>query len=1037
MFDMRLQIAAVLSLLVSWAAFGQTYTIATFAGSAPQANVVGTSTILGGRVLGVAPDASGNVYFSAQDSIMKWSASTGLLSLVVGNGTAGFTGDKGAASSAQVSDPQGIALDSSGNLYIADYANHRIRKVSNGTITTVAGSGTAGFSGDNGAATSAELNLPVGIAVDAAGNLYIADSGNNRVRKVAGGIITTIAGNGTAGFSGDNSGNGATNAELNDPIGVAVDSSGNVYVADYLNNRIRKIAGAVISTVAGNGGTGFTGDNGQASTAGVYEPRGVAVDSSGNVYIADSHNYRVRKVTVSTGVISTVAGSGTPGYTGDNGSATLAELRYPVSVALDSTGNLYIADLGASVIRKVTGGMISTLAGTGTAGFGGDTGPASSALLDQPNGITLDAAGDLYIADYLNDRIREIAGGLINTVAGDSIGGSLGDSGSALIAELNDPVGVAVDSAGNVYISDEANNRIRKVSNGVITTFAGNGKAGYVDNVTASTGELNDPLGIAVDSSGNLYIADHDNNRVRKVTVASGIINTVAGTGTQGSDGDNGPAVSATLNGPGAVAVDAQGNLYISESGGNRIRKVSNGTITTMAGSGGKGGYSGDNGAATSAQLSDPVGIAVDSAGNVYVADHNNYVIRKISNGVITTIAGSNVQGFSGDGGAATAAELSNPYGIAVASNGNVYVADAANNRIRLLTPVPGSVCNYSISPTSVQIPAAGGNITVNVQTTSACSWTATGLPSWITIPGASSGTGSGSVTLAAAANSSSGPLNVTISIAGISFAVTEAGANGGTTGGGSVISSVSTASGGSNIAQNTFIVIKGSNLVPANTPAAGLIWSTAPSFASGLMPTQLGAVGVTVNGKPAYIYFYCSAVTSTVCTSDQINVLTPLDSTVGTVKIVVTSTSGSGTSTSSPYNATMAAVSPAFLLFGSGSYVAATHLNYSLIGPASLYPGSSTPAAPGEQVVIYAVGFGLPTTTLVAGSATQSGSLPTVPVCTVGSNPATVAFAGVISPGLYQLNLIIPAGTSAGDQPIACLYGGTATPSGDLITVN
>jgi uncharacterized protein (TIGR03437 family) len=203
-----------------------------------------------------------------------------------------------------------------------------------------------------------------------------------------------------------------------------------------------------------------------------------------------------------------------------------------------------------------------------------------------------------------------------------------------------------------------------------------------------------------------------------------------------------------------------------------------------------------------------------------------------------------------------------------------------------------------------------------------------------------------------------------------------------------------------------------------------------------------LGAVGVTVNGKPAYIYFYCSAVTSTVCSSDQINVLTPLDSTVGTVKIVVTSTSGSGTSTSSPYNATMAAVSPAFLLFGSGSYVAATHLticsgSYCLLGPTSLYPGSSTPGAPGEEVVLYGVGFGLPTTTLVAGSATQSGSLPTVPVCTVGSNPATVAFAGVISPGLYQLNLIIPAGTSAGDQPIACLYGGTATPSGDLITVN
>ncbi|HTB12228.1 MAG TPA: hypothetical protein VK752_11680 [Bryobacteraceae bacterium] len=1027
------RISLLLSSLVSCAAFGQTYTISTIAGSAPQANVSGTSAILGGRVLGVAPDPSGNVYFSAQDSIMRWAAATGVLTLAVGNGTAGFSGDSGPAASAQVSDPQGVAVDSSGNLYIADATNHRIRKVSSGTITTIAGNGTAGFTGDNGPATSAELNGPIGIAVDSSGNLYIADSGNNRVRKVTNGTITTIAGNGTAGFTGDNSGNGATNAELNDPVGVAVDSSGNVYVADYANNRIRKISNGVITTVAGNGTTGFTGDNGQASTAGVYEPRGVAVDSAGNVYIADSHNYRVRKVTVSTGVISTVAGNGTPGYSGDNGPATTAQLRYPVSVSLDSAGNLYIADLGASVIRKVSSGTITTLAGTGSAGFAGDTGPATSALLDQPNGITLDSAGNLYIADYLNARIREISSGVITTVAGDSILGFAGDNGAALSAELDDPVGAAVDSSGNVYITDEANNRIRKVSSGVITTVVGTGKAGYVDNVAATSGELNDPLGIAVDSSGNLYIADRSNNRVRKVS--GGIITTVAGTGTQGSGGDNGPATSANLNLPAAVAVDSSGNLYISEAGGNRIRKVSNGTITTIAGTG-KAGYSGDNGPATSAQLNDPIGIALDSAGNIYVADHTNYVIRKISNGVITTIAGSNVAGLSGDGGSATTAQLDNPYGITVAANGNVYFSDAANNRIRMLTPVAGSACAYSISPTSAQVPAAGGNFTVTIQTTAACSWTVTGLPSWITIPGATSGTGSGSVTLVAAPNTATAALSATLTIAGVSFAVTQAPATG-TVGPSSTITSVSTASGGSNIAQNTFIVIKGTNLVPANTPAAGIIWSSAPSFANGQMPTQLGSVSVTVNGNPAYIYFYCSAATSTVCTSDQINVLTPLDNTIGSVSIVVTSATSAGTTASSPFSANMAAVSPAFLLFGSSSYVAATHLNYSLIGPAGLYPGSSTPAAPGEQVVIYAVGFGLPTTPLVAGSATQSGSLPALPVCTVGSNAATVAFAGVISPGLYQLNLIIPAATSNGDQSIACLYGGTATPSGDLITVN
>jgi uncharacterized protein (TIGR03437 family) len=1037
-FKMRPLTIAVLAGVISRASLGQTYTISTIAGSAPQVNVVGTAAILGGRVLGVAPDASGNLYFSAQDAIMKWTAATGVLTLAVGNGTAGYSGDSGQAASAQVSDPQGVALDASGNLYIADNTNHRIRKVSNGVITTVDGNGTAGFSGDNGAATAAELNDPIGIAVDSSGNLYIADSGNNRIRKVTNGTITTLAGNGTAGFSGDNSGNGATNAELKDPVGVAVDSSGNVYVADYGNNRIRKISNGVISTIAGNGTAGFTGDNGQASTAGVYEPRGVAVDSAGNVYIADAHNYRVRKVTVSTGVITTVAGNGTAGATGDNGAATSAELRYPVSVSLDSAGNLYIADLGASVIRKVTNGTITTLAGNGAAGFGGDGGPATSALLDQPNGISLDSTGNLYIADYLNARIREIANGVISTVAGDSIFGFAGDNGVPLSAELDDPVGVAVDSSGNVYISDEANSRIRKVSNGVITTIAGNGTAGYVDNVAATSAELNDPLGIAVDSGGNVYIADRGNNRVRKVS--GGIIITVAGTGTQGSGGDNGPAASANLNIPGAVAVDAAGNLYISESGGNRIRKVAaGGTITTIAGTG-KAGYSGDNGPATSAQLNDPIGIAVDAAGNLYVADHNNYVIRKIANGVITTIAGSNVLGFSGDGGPATAAQLDNPYGIAAASNGNVYFSDAANNRIRLLTPVAGSACAYSISPSSVQVPAGGGNVTVTIQTTAACSWTVTGLPSWITIPGTSSGTGPGTVTLAVAPNTSSAALSATLSIAGVSFAVTQPGASG--TPGASVITSVGTASGGANIAQNTFIVIKGTNLVPATTPSAGVIWSTAPSFLSGQMPTQIGSVSVTVNGKAAYIYFYCSAATSTVCASDQINALTPLDSTVGSVPVVVTSVTSSGTISSSPYTANLAAVAPAFLLFGSTNYVAATHLTicsgvYCLVGPPSLYPGSSTPAAPGEQVVIYAVGFGLPTTPLNPGSSSQSGVLPALPVCTVGVNAAMVAFAGVISPGLYQLNIIIPPATSNGDQPITCSYGGTSTPSGDLITVN
>ncbi len=248
----------------------------------------------------------------------------------------------------------------------------------------------------------------------------------------------------------------------------------------------------------------------------------------------------------------------------------------------------------------------------------------------------------------------------------------------------------------------------------------------------------------------------------------------------------------------------------------------------------------------------------------------------------------------------------------------------------------------------------------------------------------------------------------------------------------GALINSVTVANGGTNIAQNTWIVIKGANLVPSNTPASGVIWSTAPDFAQGKMPTQLGGVSATVNGKPAFVYFYCSAVTSTVCASDQINVLTPLDNTLGPVQIVV----NSGSTSSPPFTSNMKAIAPAFLLFNAAGYTAATHANGSLLGPTSLYPGLSTPAAPNEVIVAYGVGFGLPTAAIVNGSSTQSGPLPTNPVCQVGGNNAAVSFAGVISPGLYQINLTVPASAKNGDNALSCTYNGSTTPPGALISV-
>ncbi len=402
--------------------------------------------------------------------------------------------------------------------------------------------------------------------------------------NISSGYMETVAGNGNAGYSGD--GLFANDAELGSPLGVAVDASGNIFIADTANNRVREVNAATetISTCAGTGPTTLLGDGGSAIQAELSGPSAIALTPSGNILIADSHNNAIREVVISTGVITTIAGDGTAGYDGDGGPASLAELNDPMGVATDSSGNIFIADSGNNVIREVSAatGEITTIAGGGTnfSSFGNGE-PAVDAVLLGPEGLVV-SSGDLYVADTGDSQIRKIdlADGVITDVAGFGHSEYSGDGGPALSAMLNNPTGFAVDSSGNVYIADTANHRVREVvaATGKIETIAGNGTAGYSgDGGPATAAELGAPQSAYLDSQGNLLIADAIDNLARQIDLATDVITTVAGNGSSGYSGNGGPPAAAELNQPTCALPTGPGTLLIADSGNNVIRSVSAG----------------------------------------------------------------------------------------------------------------------------------------------------------------------------------------------------------------------------------------------------------------------------------------------------------------------------------------------------------------------------------------------------------------------------------------------------------------------------
>jgi sugar lactone lactonase YvrE len=575
---------------------------------------------------------------------------------------------------------------------VADISNHTVRKITPGGVVTTLAGVAGSFGSADGTDGAARFYYPQAVATDAAGNVYVADAGNNTIRKITpAGVVTTLAGLAGSPGSADGTGSGA---QFNQPSGVATDAAGNVYVADTYNHTIRKITPAgVVSTLAGIAGSSGSGD-GTGNAAQFNYPWGVATDSAGNVYLADRWNHTIRRITPA-GVVTTLAGLA--GYGGSaDGTGSAARFDYPAGVLTDAAGNVYVADSQNQTIRKITpSSVVTTLAGL-AASSGSADGTGSAARFYGPYGVASDSAGNLYVADSNNHTIRQISpAGVVSTLAG--LAGSSGSAdGAGSAARFYYPQGVATDSAGNLYVADFYNHTIRMLTPaGVVSTLAGlAGSSGSADG-TGSAARFYEPRGVATDAAGNLYVADSGNYTIRQIT-PGGVVTTMAGlAGSRGSVDGTGSA--ALFSYPTSVATDSAGNVYVADALNQTIRKITPaGVVTTLAGLAGSQGS--DDGTGSAARFWQPEGVATDSAGNVYVADFGNQTVRKITPaGVVTTMAGLAGSRGSVDG-TGIAARFDYPRSIATDAAGNMYVADGGNNTIR--KGAPHAATNISVTST-------------------------------------------------------------------------------------------------------------------------------------------------------------------------------------------------------------------------------------------------------------------------------------------------------------------------------------------------
>lgn len=643
-----------------------------------------------GSDLGAAGDAAMPADLPVPDAARTGPALSVLAGAIGGSGNVDDTG-----TAARFDYPYGMALDGAGNLYVADTNSCVIRKIAlaSGAVSTLAGQKGACGSGD-GTGAAARFSFPYGVAYDA-GNLYVSD--NQAIRRIvlATTVVTTIAG--SPGMGGSVDGTGA-NARFSLPAGLTPDGAGNLYVADSGNSAIRKVvlSTQAVTTLAGSLGTGGSGD-GTGSAARFAAPRGVVFDGTANLYVADTGNHSIRKVVVATGAVTTPAGAA--GMSGSSdGTGTTARFRSPFGITTDLAGNLYVTDTYNHTLRRIvaSSGAVTTLAGS-PGMQGSSDGAGATARFNGPEALVF-SAGALYVADSDSFTLRkvDVSTAAVTTVAGTApMSGST--DGASSTARFQSPQALALDGTGSLYVADSLNSTVRRITlaTGAVTTLAGSpGVTGTTDGI-GSAARFFIPYGIAADGAGNVYVADTNNHSIRKLVAATGAVTTLAGTpGVIGNN--NGTGTAARFHFPFGIALDGAGTLYVADRSNHAIRKIEVATaiVTTLAGSPGIAGTSDGNG--TAARFNYPLGVALDGSGNLYVTDSMNSTIRKIvlGSGAVTTLAGTAPISGTTDG-TGSAARFSVPFGIAADGMGNLFVADQRNDTVRKIALADASVTTF------------------------------------------------------------------------------------------------------------------------------------------------------------------------------------------------------------------------------------------------------------------------------------------------------------------------------------------------------